>query len=48
MVPKRPALAPVFYDGYRKIYQPALEREFRLEAESSQWWLYRRMAPAAH
>jgi hypothetical protein len=46
MVPKRPALAPVFYDGYRKIYQPALERDFRIEAESSQWWLYRRIAPA--
>jgi hypothetical protein len=45
MVPKRPATPPEYYDGYRKIYQPALEREFRLEAESSRWWLYRRVAP---
>jgi len=48
MVPKVPAEAREFYDGYRKIYQPALERDFRLEAESSRWWLYRRVSPPAH
>jgi hypothetical protein len=47
MIPKYPAEAPRFYDGYRKIYQPALERGFRLEAESSRWWLYRRVSPLA-
>jgi hypothetical protein len=45
MIPKRPASPPLFYDGYRKIYEPAIEREFRLEAESPRWWLYRRVAP---
>jgi hypothetical protein len=44
MVPKYPASPPMFYDGYRKIYQPALAKEFRLEAESSRWRLYRRAA----
>jgi hypothetical protein len=44
MVPKYPASLPIFYDGYRKIYEPALAKEFRLEAESSRWWLYRRAA----
>jgi hypothetical protein len=34
----------MFYDGYRKIYGPALAKKFRLEAESSRWWLYRRAA----
>lgn len=42
MVPKYPATRPLFYDGYRKIYEPALERDFRLQAESSRWRLYRR------
>jgi len=45
MVPKYPAAAPMFYDGYRKIYEPAIEREFRLQAESSRWRLYRRVTP---
>jgi hypothetical protein len=44
MVPKQPASPPIFYDGYRKIYEPALAREFRLEAESSRWQLFRRTA----
>jgi hypothetical protein len=44
MAPKYPASPHLFYDGYRKIYEPALEKEFRLEAESSRWWLYRRAA----
>jgi hypothetical protein len=54
MVPKYPASPPMFYDGYRKIYEPTIEREFRLQAESSRWRLYRRVtrqnassAPAA-
>ena len=42
MVPKYPASPPIFFDGYQKIYQPAIEREFRLEAESARWKLYRR------
>ncbi|MGA9627706.1 MAG: hypothetical protein WBQ65_24745 [Bryobacteraceae bacterium] len=45
MVPKYPASPPIFYDGYRKIYEPALEKEFRFEAESPRWRLYRRAAP---
>ena len=44
MVPKYPASPPIFYDGFRKIYEPALREEFHLEAESSRWWLYRRTA----
>lgn len=44
MVPKYPASLPMFYDGFRKIYEPAFEREFRLQAESSRWRLYRRAA----
>jgi hypothetical protein len=52
MVPKYPASPHLFYDGYRNIYEPALRKEFRLEAESSRWWLYRRatgpdVSPAA-
>jgi hypothetical protein len=42
MVPKHPASLPLTYDGYRRIYQPALERNFHLAAESSYWWLYRK------
>jgi hypothetical protein len=48
MVPKYPATFREFYDGYWNIYQPTLDRGFRLEAESSRWWLYRRVAPPAH
>jgi hypothetical protein len=44
LVPKYPASPPLFYDGYRKIYEPTIEREFRLEAESPRWRLYRRVA----
>jgi hypothetical protein len=43
MVPKFPAAQPLFYTGYRKIYEPALATEFRLESESSRWLLYRRV-----
>jgi hypothetical protein len=48
MVPKYPASQPFFYDGYRKIYEPAIEQEFRLEAESARWRLYRRVAGSAN
>ena len=44
MAPKYPASPHMFYDGYRKIYEPALEKEFRLDAESSRWLLYRRVS----
>ncbi len=42
MVPKRSATPPRFYTGLRAIYEPALQRDFRLAAESESWWLYRR------
>ncbi len=42
MVPKRSATPPRFYTGFRAIYEPALQRDFRLAAESRDWWLYRR------
>jgi hypothetical protein len=45
MVPKYPASPAIFFEGYQKIYQPAIEREFRLEAESARWKLYRRVTP---
>ena len=44
MIPKYPASPPMFFDGYRNIYQPTIDREFRLEAESARWKLYRRVA----
>jgi hypothetical protein len=43
MVPKYPASPAIFFEGYRRIYQPAIDREFRLEAESARWKLYRRV-----
>ena len=46
MVPKHPASPPLFYDGYYRIYQPTLAREFRIAAETPWWRLYRRTAPA--
>ena len=48
MVPKYPASQPLFFDGYRKIYEPAIEQEFRLQAESSRWRLYRRVTGSAN
>jgi hypothetical protein len=48
MVPKYPASQPLFFDGYRKIYEPAIEQGFRLQAESSRWRLYRRVAGVAN
>jgi hypothetical protein len=43
MVPKFPASPPIFFDGYQRIYQPAIESGFRLHAESARWKLYRRI-----
>ena len=42
MVPKQPASPSWFYDGYFRIYEPALHDRFRLAAESQMWYLYRR------
>jgi hypothetical protein len=47
MVPTRPATPAIFYDGYRKIYEPAIEAGFRLQAESPRWRLYRRATSAS-
>ncbi len=47
MEPKYPASPPMFYDGFLKIYEPALHRDFRLQAENARWRLYRRAAIAA-
>lgn len=42
MVPKHPASPHSLYDGYFRIYQPALNKRFRLAAESDMWLLYKR------
>ena len=42
MVPKRPALPEVFFDGFYRIYEPGLRDRFRLVAESNLWYLYKR------
>jgi hypothetical protein len=42
MVPKQPVSPSRFYDGYFRIYEPALHDRFRLAAESQMWYLYRR------
>jgi hypothetical protein len=42
MVPKKPALAPYFLDGFNAIYLPALRQRYRVAAESEWWWLYKR------
>jgi hypothetical protein len=42
MVPKRPALPEVYFDGFYKIYEPGLHDRFRLVAESDNWYLYKR------
>ena len=41
MVPKQPALEGRYYDGYYRIYHPALLERFRLAAESESWRLYK-------
>jgi hypothetical protein len=40
MVPKEPALERDYYDGYYRIYHPALLERYRLAAESESWRLY--------
>jgi hypothetical protein len=40
MVPKEPALEQDYYDGYYRIYHPALLERYRLAAESESWRLY--------
>jgi hypothetical protein len=42
MVPKQPATPSHYYDGYFRIYEPALHDRFQLAAESQMWYLYRR------
>lgn len=42
MVPKQPVSPSRYYDGYFKMYEPALHDRFRLAAESQMWHLYRR------
>jgi hypothetical protein len=42
MVPKRPALPGVYFDGFYRIYEPGLRDRFRLVAESDLWYLYKR------
>ncbi len=42
MVPKRPALPEVYFDGFYRIYEPGLRDHFRLVAESDMWYLYKR------
>ena len=42
LVPKKPALEPLLYDGYLRIYQPALLERYNLTAETASWWMYKR------
>ena len=42
MVPKRPASPGLYFNGFYRIYEPALRDRFRLAAESDMWYLYRR------
>lgn len=42
MVPKRPASPGVYFDGFYRIYEPALHDRYRLAAESDMWYLYKR------
>ena len=42
MVPKRPALPEVYFDGFYRIYEPGMRDRFRLVAESDMWYLYKR------
>jgi hypothetical protein len=41
LVPKEPALEQRYYDGYYRIYHPALLKRYRLAAESESWRLYK-------
>jgi hypothetical protein len=42
MVPKQPASASEFYDGFYNIYESAIKQRFKLIAESNFWFLYHR------
>ena len=42
MVPKRPALDDYYYRDFLRAYEPRIQQRYRLAAESSWWWLYRR------
>ncbi len=42
MVPKVTLGQDVFYDGYNRLYMPAIEQRFVVAAESAFWRLYRR------
>jgi hypothetical protein len=42
MLPKRPAQASYYIDGFYKIYVPALQQRFQLAAQSDWFWLYKR------
>ncbi|MGZ3836697.1 MAG: hypothetical protein ACXVB0_24490, partial [Mucilaginibacter sp.] len=42
MVPKQPASASEFYDGFYDIYKSSIKQRFNLIAESNFWLLYRR------
>lgn len=41
MVPKEPALDPSYYNGYFRIYYPAMLKRFQPVAESETWRLYK-------
>jgi len=42
MVPKKPSSPDIYYDGFYRIYEPALHERFRLATESDMWYLYKR------
>ena len=41
LLPKDPALDSRYFEGFYRIYGPALRARYRLAAESEYWWLYR-------
>ena len=43
MIPKRPAIARIYFDGYVPAYRADIDRMFHLVAESDWWWMYRRV-----
>lgn len=42
MVPKHPAEVAIFYDDFRRAYEPGLRQRYALAAETDWWWMYRR------
>jgi len=42
MVPKHPAMDDYHWTDFLRAYQPGLAQRYRLAAESSWWWMYRR------